>query len=85
MADMELFPKLFGEISVSILPIGGHYTMCARKAAFAASELLKCKKVIGCHFDTFPPITINHSHAQKHFEEKGIDLLLPNLGEEFLV
>ena len=43
MADMTYFPQLFGEITLSILPIGGHYTMCARKAAFAASELLKCK------------------------------------------
>ena len=83
MADMELFPKLFGEITLSILPIGGHYTMCARKAAFAASELLKCKKVIGCHFDTFAPIAINHESAQKHFQEKGVELVLPNLGEEF--
>lgn len=83
MADMELFPKLYGEITMSILPIGGHYTMCARKAAFAASELLKCKKVIGCHFDTFPPISIDHENAKKHFKEKEIELILPNVGEEF--
>ena len=44
--------------------------MCPRKAAFAAGELLKTPKVIGCHFDTFPPITINHDSAMKHFEEK---------------
>ena len=69
MADMALFPQLFGEISLSVLPIGGHYTMCARKAAFAASELLKCKKVIGCHFDTFPPIAINHDDAKALFSE----------------
>lgn len=83
MADMAYFPELFGEISWSILPIGGHYTMCARKAAFAASELLKCKKVIACHFDTFQPITINHENAKKHFIDKGLDLFLPDLGQEF--
>ena len=83
MADMELFPRLFGEITAAILPIGSHYTMCARKASFAAAELLKCKKVIGCHFDTFQPITINHDDTKKLFEEQHLDLFLPDLGQEF--
>lgn len=83
MADMELFPKLFGAIDLSILPIGSHYTMCARKASFAASELLKTKKVIGCHFDTFPPIAINHEEAKAHFSKNNVELILPELGEIF--
>ena len=85
MADMQLFPALFGDLSLSILPIGGHYTMCARKAAFAASELLKTPKVIGCHFDTFPAIEINHESAEKHFADKNVELVLPKLGETFEV
>ena len=83
MADMQLFPQLYGDIALSILPIGGHYTMCARKAAFAASELLKSPKVIGCHFDTFPAIEIDHNLAKKHFDDKNIELILPKLGEVF--
>lgn len=83
MADMALFPQLFGEITAAILPVGSHYTMCARKASFAASELLKTKRVIGCHFDTFPPITINHDEAKARFAEKNIEFTLPELGEEF--
>ncbi|MBW8362323.1 MAG: metal-dependent hydrolase [Kaistella sp.] len=83
IADMEMFPRLFGNIDLAILPIGAHYTMCARKASFAASELLKTKKVIGCHFDTFSPIKIDHAEAKKRFEEKGVELVLPNLGETF--
>lgn len=82
MADMQLFPQLFGNIDLGILPIGAHYTMCARKASFAASELLKTKKVIGCHFDTFEPIKINHDEAFKHFNDKNIELILPKLGQE---
>ncbi|MBP7173343.1 MAG: metal-dependent hydrolase [Cloacibacterium sp.] len=85
MADMELFPRLFGNIDLALLPIGSHYTMCARKAAFAASELLKVRKVIGCHFDTFAPIKINHENAKKHFEDRSVELVLPKLGEEFEV
>ena len=83
MADMGIFPQLFGNIDLAVLPIGSHYTMCARKASFAAAELLKTKKVIGCHFDTFPPIGINHDEALKIFEEKGVELVLPQLGEIF--
>lgn len=82
MADMQLFPQLFGNIDLAILPIGGHYTMCARKASFAASELLKTKKVIACHFDTFDPIKINHDEAQKHFSDRNVELVLPELGQE---
>jgi len=83
MADMEIFPRLFGNIDLAILPVGSHYTMCARKASFAAAELLNTKKVIGCHFDTFPPIKINHEEAKGLFAERNIDFALPQLGEEF--
>ena len=83
MADMAYFPQLFGPIDLAILPIGSHYTMCARKASFAAAELLKTPKVIGCHFDTFASIKINHEEALQRFEEKGVELVLPKLGETF--
>lgn len=83
MADMAIFPQLFGNINLAILPIGGHYTMCAQTASFAASELLKTKKVIGCHFDTFPPIKIDHEDSVQYFAEKGVELMLPTLGETF--
>ena len=85
MADMELFPRHFGEITAAILPIGSHYTMCARKASFAAAELLKTKRVIGCHFDTFEPIKINHDSAKQLFAERNIEFSIPELGEEFEV
>ncbi|WP_447950899.1 metal-dependent hydrolase [Chryseobacterium koreense] len=85
MADMEIFPRLFGNIDLAILPVGSYYTMCARKASFAAAELLNTKKVIGCHFDTFPPIRINHEEAKSFFEDRNIDFSLPELGQEFQV
>ncbi|WP_407405215.1 metal-dependent hydrolase [Chryseobacterium sp.] len=82
MADMQLFPQLYGAIDLSILPIGGHYTMCATQASFAASELLKTPKVIGCHFDTFPAIKIDHDQAKNLFDERNVELIIPQLGEE---
>ncbi len=83
MADMALFPELFGQIDVAILPIGSHYTMCARKASFAAAQLLKTPKVIACHFDTFESITIDRDEAKKRFVERNVELVLPQLGEVF--
>ena len=83
MADMSLFSQIFGAIDLAILPVGSHYTMCPRKASFAAAELIKTKKVIGCHFDTFPPIKINHEAAYEKFAERNIEFVLPKLGEEF--
>ncbi|MBF6610587.1 MAG: metal-dependent hydrolase, partial [Chryseobacterium sp.] len=82
MADMKWFPEKFGKIKASILPIGGHYTMDAETASFAAAEFLKTEKVIGCHFDTFPPITINHHEAQHFFSKRNVVLILPKIGEE---
>lgn len=81
MAEMELFPRFFGKIDAAILPIGGHYTMCSKMASFVAAELLKTPLVIGCHFDTFPPIKIQHEKAQQDFSAKKVELILPNVGQ----
>lgn len=81
-ADMAHFSALYGEIEIAILPIGGHYTMDAQQAAWVSKEWLKVKKVLGCHFDTFPPIEINHDEALKSFNEKSIELILPNVGDK---
>ena len=80
-SEMSLFPKLFGEITAAILPVGAHYTMCARQAAYAAEELLKTSYVIGCHFDTFAPIAIDHEWAEEQFADRNIEFELPTLGE----
>lgn len=81
--DMALLTPLFGEITLAVLPIGGHYTMCPKIASFAAAELVKTKRVLACHFDTFPPISINHDEAKQHFSDRKVELILPKLGEEF--
>lgn len=80
--DMAYFSQLYGEMDVAILPIGGHYTMDAKQASWVAKEWLKVNKVIGCHFDTFPPITINHDEAEKAFKDNDIRLILPKVGEK---
>ncbi|QGM80323.1 metal-dependent hydrolase [Otariodibacter oris] len=80
--DMEYLTPIFGEITTAILPIGGHYTLDANLASFAAKKLIKTQKVIACHFDTFPPIAINHQEAKEVFAANDIELILPKVGEE---
>jgi len=50
--DMQLIARLY-EPQVAVLPIGGHYTMDPKEAALAV-ELLGVKRVVPCHFGTFP-------------------------------
>ncbi len=56
-SDMQLIAART-PIDVAILPIGGHYTMDASDAAYAAG-LTAAGTVIPCHYDTFPPIKVD--------------------------
>jgi L-ascorbate metabolism protein UlaG (beta-lactamase superfamily) len=52
--DMSIIRELY-EPEIAMLPIGDHYTMGPREAAYAC-KLLKPKTVIPMHFGTFPPL-----------------------------
>jgi L-ascorbate metabolism protein UlaG (beta-lactamase superfamily) len=43
------------EIDVALMCIGGHYTM-DRFDAVEAARMVGAKRVIPCHYDTFPAI-----------------------------
>ncbi len=53
-AEMELIGKLYVP-KVSLLPIGGHFTMDEIQASVAA-EMLRSEIVIPMHYNTFPQI-----------------------------
>nr|WP_263325435.1 metal-dependent hydrolase [Neobacillus sp. Marseille-Q6967] len=79
--DTALFSdmKLIGErhpIDVAFLPIGDNFTMGPEDAAYAA-KLLKAKKVIPIHFDTFPPIKQNTNEFLSMLEEQNGIVLKP--------
>ncbi len=78
--DMKLIPLTCPKLDFAILPVGDNFTMGYDDAAFAA-EFIECDTIIGCHFDTFPPVKIDHDAAKKAFEAKGKRLLLPAVGE----
>ena len=50
--DMRIFGELF-QPDVAVMPIGDHFTMGPRMAAYAA-KLIGARKVIPGHFGTFP-------------------------------
>jgi len=53
MADMAIIQDLHAPTH-AILPIGGHFTMDAARAAYAVKKFFQLKAVIPCHYQTFP-------------------------------
>lgn len=77
--EMKILPDLY-TLDYSILPIGGHYTMDVDDALIA-TKYLQCDKVIGVHYNTFPPISIDTGEAKAKFQRENKTLLLPAIGE----
>ncbi len=75
--------KLLGEmhrLDFAVLCIGDNFTMGPTDAAIAASWA-GVKTAVGVHYDTFPPIRIDHAEAKALFDAQGISLRLPAIGE----
>lgn len=79
--DMQLLPMLCPPLDFAILPIGDNFTMSASDAVIA-SDFIKCNRIIGCHYDTFGFIKIDHEAAKKGFAEKGKELILLPIGQK---
>ncbi len=77
--DMKLIPMTCPKLDMAILPIGDNFTMGYQDAVMAA-EFLACDTVIGCHYDTFGYIRIDHEAAKKAFSAKGKELILLSIG-----
>lgn len=73
--------KLLSDIGLdwAFLPIGGHYTMDVDDAVKAA-EFINCKNIIGIHYNTFPPISVDTEVAVAKFNNAGKKLYLPLIG-----
>jgi len=76
--EMKLLEDL--NLDWAFLPIGGHYTMDMYDAVKAA-KFIHCDNIIGMHYDTFSPVTIDTNEARHVFEEAGLNLNLLALGE----
>ncbi|MNL72286.1 metal-dependent hydrolase [compost metagenome] len=77
--EMKILADLYN-IDYAILPIGGHYTMDVDDA-LVATKYLECDRIIGVHYNTFPPIQINPTAAIAKFKRENKMLFLPEIGE----
>lgn len=69
--DMRIIRELYRP-QIAMLPIGDHFTMSPREAAYAVG-LLKPKTVIPMHFGTFPVLVGRPSELKKLV--KGVEVL----------
>jgi L-ascorbate metabolism protein UlaG (beta-lactamase superfamily) len=76
--DMKLIPEFY-DLNLAILPIGDNFTMGIDEASLAAN-FVKVVKVLGIHYETFPYIEIDKEEAMKVFKNKGIELVLLDIG-----
>ena len=82
--DMKLIPMTCQPLDLAVLPIGNVFTMGYKDACIAA-DFVQCRRVLGCHYDTFPPIEINKLEAKEYFTEKGKELILLEIGNTLYV
>lgn len=76
--DMKLISEAT-RLKFAVLCVGGNYTMDPDDAIRAAG-FLQCKEVMGVHYDTFPPIKIDHAAAKEKFRLAGLTLHLLPIG-----
>ncbi len=77
--DMKLIAREF-KVNWAFLPIGDNFTMGIDDAIIAA-DFVEVKNIIGMHYNTFPPITIDLEVAKNKFTQAGLNLKLPEIGE----
>ncbi|WP_152049315.1 metal-dependent hydrolase [Tautonia marina] len=79
--DMSLIRELYAP-DLAILPIGDHFTMDPRAAAFAC-RLLGVKAVIPCHYGTFPPLIGTPDQLRAQIDHLGLstEVFAPEPGE----
>jgi L-ascorbate metabolism protein UlaG (beta-lactamase superfamily) len=76
--DMKLLED--ENLNWAFLPLGDNYTMGADDA-IKASAFIKCKNIIGIHYDSFPVIKIDKGEVAAKFLKAGLNLKLPAIGE----
>ena len=77
--------KLIGEstpLKFAVLCIGDNFTMGPDDAVKAA-DFVRCNEILGVHYDTFPPIEIDHGIAVEKFRAAGKTLHLLRPGETY--
>ena len=79
--DMKLIGD-YKRIDLAFLPIGNNFTMGIDNAVIA-SDFIRCDRIIGMHYDTFPPIRIDQDEAFGKFAASGKELILLPVGKTY--
>ena len=79
-ADMEIIQDLH-DPDYAVLPIGGHFTMDARRAAYACRKYFSLDAVIPCHYKTFPILAQSPDEFVSLLE--GTRVIVPEVMEPF--
>ena len=69
--DLALYGELF-KPDLAVLPIGDHFTMDPRQAAYAA-EMLGVKQVIPSHYGTFPILSGTPAKLREELGKRGYE------------
>ena len=80
---LTLDMQLIGEsvpLKFAVLCVGDNFTM-GPDDAIKAADFVRCNRIVGVHFDTFPPIQIDRDAAVAKFKAAGKALVLLNPGE----
>jgi L-ascorbate metabolism protein UlaG (beta-lactamase superfamily) len=77
--DMQWIPRK-GPLRFAVLCLGDAFTM-GPEDALEAARLIECDDIVGVHFDTWPPLKINHAAAKRLFAKAGKTLHLPKPGD----
>lgn len=77
--DMRLIGELYTP-SVAILPVGDHFTMGPRDAAYAA-KLLGARTVLPVHWGTFPLLTGTPAQVAECLSRTGIEVVAWSPGQ----
>ena len=81
--DMKLIP-MQTKLNLAILPIGDNFTMGIEDAIIAA-DFVECDKILGCHYDTFPPIEIDKKVAIQKFKTSNKELILLDIEKSIFI
>jgi L-ascorbate metabolism protein UlaG (beta-lactamase superfamily) len=77
--DMKLIAEQFN-IDFAFLCLGDHFTM-GIDDALRAADFVGTSKIIGMHYDSFPPIKIDHDQAKAKASAQSKELFLLDIGQ----
>jgi len=77
--DMKIIGELY-QPDVALLPIGDHFTMGPREAAYAA-RLLNVSAILPIHYGTFPLLTGTPEELRQLMASQDVEIITLEVGE----